>query len=52
MYLKDTLNAVGGVDFTKNAQITIIKYVKWSKIGEVFNLSKTKFTNKVLHALF
>ena len=29
----DTMKAVGGVDFTKYAILTIIQYVQWSRIG-------------------
>ena len=29
----DTLKALGGVDFTKYAVLTIIHYVHWLKIG-------------------
>ena len=33
----DTLNTLGGVDFTKYALLTIIQYGLWSNIGEVKN---------------
>ena len=31
-YLKDTLNALGGVDFTRYALSVIIQYVQWLRI--------------------
>ena len=45
-YLKDTLKALGGVDFTKYKLLPISQYVQWSKIGYVqnaVNLSKKFF---------
>ena len=54
-YLKDTLNALGGVDITKYALLQIIKYVQWSKIGVIQNTVICQpffkfFCIKLLHA--
>ena len=40
------MKALGGVDFTKYAQLTISQYVQWLKIGSVknaVNLAKNIF---------
>ena len=39
-YQKDTVKALGGVNFIKYAPLTIIKYVQWSTIGLVKNTVK------------
>ena len=42
-YQTNILKALGGVDFTKYAQLLISQYVQWTKIGSVqnaVNLSK------------